>query len=71
MSWESVTIHRHPGNPHPLHLNIPAYTSWYWTSHIRVLAHSIMLSLPCLAGYAGYVAHFTTSPRCIFTMSIP
>jgi hypothetical protein len=40
MFWESVTIHRHPGNPRPLYLNIPSYTSWYCTSHMRGLAHN-------------------------------
>jgi hypothetical protein len=40
MFWESVMIHRHPGNPRPLYLNIPSYTSWYCTSHMRVLAHN-------------------------------
>jgi hypothetical protein len=40
MFWESVTIHRHPGNPRPLYLNIPSYTSWYCTSHMRCLAHN-------------------------------
>ena len=40
MFWETVTIRRHPGNPHPLYLNIPSYTSWYCTSHVRGWAHN-------------------------------
>jgi hypothetical protein len=40
MFWESVTIHRHPGNPRPLYVNVPSYTSWYCTSHGRFLAHN-------------------------------
>jgi hypothetical protein len=40
MFWESVTIHRHPGNPRPLYVNVPSYTLLYRTFRVRVLAHN-------------------------------